>query len=212
MSDSENVGLSSLDYWRLCDELNVIQAALLVAGHDPSSDVQYVEEWDAHERPEGYQAVKAALSRALMSGTLKGILCEQEERDINGNHIGFTDGTIDINRSIVDVAELKIWLSKRGLNSGFFFPEPVAKADFLDPAHPRFSAKLAAAANAWLQMDNGGLIKGKTVKQSLEKWLRLNAPDYGLCDEDGKPNEKGIDECAKVANWQQKGGAPKTPG
>ena len=60
-------------------------------------------------------------------------------------------------------------------------------------------------------MENGGLLSGKTVKQSLEKWLRLNARDYGLCDEEGKPNETGIQECAKVVNWQQKGGAPKTP-
>ena len=41
------------------------------------------------------------------------------------------------------------------------------------------------------------------------KWLREHAANYKLSDEEGKPNETGIEECAKVANWQDKGGAPK---
>ena len=212
MIEPIDTGLSSLDFWRLCDELNVIQVSLLAAGQDPSSDQRYVEGWDAERRPPGYEAVKAAISRALITETIMGKLIECEDYDINGNCVGYIDGSIDLEKSIVNVADLKSWLSKRGVDSGFFFPGPVSKADFLDPNHTRYSSKLAAAANAWLQMDNGGLLGGKSVKQSLEKWLRLNARDYGLCDEDGKLNEKGIEECAKVANWQQKGGAPKTPG
>ena len=61
-------------------------------------------------------------------------------------------------------------------------------------------------------MEDEKLLKGKTAKQALERWLRENAAGYGLSDEDGNPNAKGIEECAKVANWQHKGGAPKTPG
>jgi hypothetical protein len=34
--------VESLDYWRLCDELNVVEAALLVAGEDPSC-AEYTE-------------------------------------------------------------------------------------------------------------------------------------------------------------------------
>jgi hypothetical protein len=44
------------------------------------------------------------------------------------------------------------------------------------------------------------------------KWLREHAAEFGLTDDDGKPNETGIEEAAKVANWQPTGGAPKTPG
>jgi hypothetical protein len=33
-----------------------------------------------------------------------------------------------------------------------------------------------------------------------------------LVDKQGKPNGTGIEEVAKVANWQTDGGAPKTPG
>ena len=52
--------------------------------------------------------------------------------------------------------------------------------------------------------------KGKSAKQALVKWLREHAAEYKLSDDEGKPNELGIEECAKVANWQEKGGAPKT--
>jgi hypothetical protein len=44
------------------------------------------------------------------------------------------------------------------------------------------------------------------------KWLREHAAKFGMTDDDGKPNETGIEEAAKVANWQPTGGAPKTPG
>ncbi len=38
------------------------------------------------------------------------------------------------------------------------------------------------------------------------------ASEYGLTKEDGSPNEQGIDEVAKVANWKPGGGVAKTPG
>jgi hypothetical protein len=38
--------MEGLDYWRLCDELSLIQAALLLAGEDPSATQQYVEDWN----------------------------------------------------------------------------------------------------------------------------------------------------------------------
>lgn len=55
-------------------------------------------------------------------------------------------------------------------------------------------------------------INGKTPKQALEKWLRENAADFGLTDEDGSPVNLAIEECSKVANWKLDGGPPKTPG
>jgi hypothetical protein len=53
---------------------------------------------------------------------------------------------------------------------------------------------------------------GKTPKQVLMKWLRDHAEEFELLAAEGKPNELGIEECAKVANWQPTGGSPKTPG
>ena len=37
-------------------------------------------------------------------------------------------------------------------------------------------------------------------------------PGNSLTKDDGNPNQLGIEEVAKIANWSVKGGAPKTPG
>lgn len=115
---------------------------------------------------------------------------------------------IDLERSTVLVSDLKMWLASRGLRSGFFFPNAVEVAEYLDPTHSRYAPKLAAAVKGWLAVDDP---KGKHPKQALLKWLREHASEFGLTDEEGKPNEQGIEECAKVANWQMSGGAPRTP-
>jgi hypothetical protein len=46
----------------------------------------------------------------------------------------------------------------------------------------------------------------------LNVLLRQHANKFGLTKDDGNPNEQGIEEVAKIANWDTKGGAPKTPG
>jgi hypothetical protein len=110
----------------------------------------------------------------------------------------------------ISSAEVKSWLSSKGVRSGFFFPDVNADSpDYLDPNHPRYAPKLAAAVRAWQAVTDSG---GKSAKQALLKWLREHAAEFGLTDDDGKQNETGIEEAAKVANWQMTGGAPKTPG
>lgn len=203
--------MESLDYWRLCDELTVVQAALLVVGEDPSSTQSYVEEWDPEKRPEGYEAAKAAISSALLGGMVKGKVVPYSDYGMNGNCTGYIDGTNNIKESTVEVKSLRDWLYKRGFKTGFFFPSELETPDYLDPDHPRYAPKLAAAINAWLALDEADSLRGKSAKQALAKWLRENAADFNLSDPEGKPNETGIEDCSKVANWNEKGGAPKTP-
>ena len=204
--------MEGLDYWRLCDELSVIQAALLIAGCDPSSDANYIEGWAPEKRPPGYEAAKTALSNALRRGAITGRLISLCEHDINGNVCGAIEESIDLSSSQIEVKSLRGWLAGRGLKTGFFFPEQHDFGDYLDTGHPRYAPKLAAAVLAWRATENESAIGGKSPKQALMKWLREHAADFGLTDEDGKPNETGIEEAAKVANWQPMGGAPKTPG
>jgi hypothetical protein len=206
--DDEN-SLNGLDYWRLCDELNIVQAALLIAGSDPGNDQSFVENWPPHERPTGYDAAKTAITNALRSGKIDGKLIPHFDTDINGNRCGPIDDTVDIQESRIEVESLKIWLKSRGLKGGFFFPTQSDDVDYLDQTHPRYAPKLAAAVKAWIAV---GEVTGKTPKQSLVKWLREHAAEFDLSDDEGKPNETGIEEAAKVANWQPAGGAPRTPG
>jgi hypothetical protein len=204
--------MEGLDFWRLCDELNIVQAALLVAGADPSCDAGYVENWDIERRPVGYEAAKAAISSALMRGTIIGKMIPIYKMVDFDKPYAPEDGSVDVMKSRVDVESLRTWLEDRGVRTGFFFPEQAIVQDYLDPKHPRYAPKLAAAVLAWLAIDDESALKGKTPKQALSKWLREQAARFGMTDEDGKPNETGIEEAAKVANWQPGGGAPKTPG
>lgn len=202
--------MDGLDYWRLCDLLDIVQAAFLVSGHDPSSDQRYVEGWDIEKRPTGYEAAKAAISNALRYGSIEGQLVRLVEHDAMGDLVD-TENSIDLRESRVEVESLRSWLSDRGFHTGFFFPATIGAPDYLDPDHPRYAPKLAAAVKAWLAYGDETTTQGKSVKQLLVKWLRVNASEFGLSDDDGKPNETGIEETAKVANWKPGGGAPKTP-
>lgn len=42
--------MDSLDYWRICDELNIIQAALLLVECNPSDEFYYVENWQQDKK------------------------------------------------------------------------------------------------------------------------------------------------------------------
>lgn len=193
-----------LDYWRLCDELSIWEAALLVAGHSPG-EFPYVEKRQPHERPKGYEGAKSAITNALRGGRIKGTIEPEYRSDIKFNLEALPD-TVSIS-SRVDVESLKAWLVSRGCRRGFFFPEKLDAPDYLDPGHPRFAPKLAAAVRAWEAVTDPGK---RPPKQALLKWLREHAIVFGLTDEDGKPVDNAIDEAAKVANWQPGGGAPKT--
>ncbi|MDM0051416.1 hypothetical protein [Variovorax sp. J22R115] len=78
---------------------------------------------------------------------------------------------------------------------------PDLRHGYMNPLHPRYAPKLAAAVRAWQAVDD----EGKTSpKQALEGWLRAHADDFGLTN-------AAVEECSKVANWKAQGRAPKTP-
>ena len=173
--------------------------------------MQHVEISSIEKRPTGYEAGKTAISNALRKGDIEGQLIPLFEYDVNGNRCGVLDNTIDLTASRVEVESLRSWLANRGLHTGFFFPIATDAPDYLDPDHPRYAPKLAAAVKAWLASGDESATRGRSAKQALMKWLREHASEFGLSDDDGKPNETGIEETAKVANWKPGGGAPKTP-
>jgi len=201
--------MESLDYWRLCEELTIVQAALLVAETDPGAEAAYVENWEMHERPHGYEAAKSAISNALRRGAIRGRLVPLYQSEFDGDRFHEIEDSTNVRESRVEVESLRAWLKGRGLRTGFFFPTATGDPDYLDSGNDRYAAKLAGAVRAW---QNFTPIPGKSVKEALKKWLREHAAEFDLSSDDGNPNETGIEEVAKVANWQRGGGAPKTPG
>jgi hypothetical protein len=201
---SEIDALDALDYWRLCDELSVVQAALLIVGEDPSQSQTYIDDVEPRNRPRGYDAATAALINAIRGKRLAAKIVIPE--DENGNK--YTDWHL----TTIMLGDLQTWLKSRGIKTGFFFPSPEAAPDYLSQSHDHYSAKLAAAIEAWKAVSSDPDLRvGKTVKQALIVWLRQHANRFGLTKDDGNPNEQGIEEVAKIANWDTKGGAPKMP-
>lgn len=200
------------EYWRLCDELTVQQAVLLIVGIDPASEAAECEHWKPQERPRGYDPVKQALSTALRKGAIAGTNALVEIHDINGCPVDAYPDTTDVYASKVEAASLVQWLRSRGMNTGFFFPQEDSTSgepDYLNPNHPRYAPKLAAAVRAWEAVTDPG--SRRTPKQALDKWLREHGAAYGLTDDEGKAKETAIEEISKIANWNPNGGAPKTP-
>lgn len=198
-----------MDYWRLCDDLSIDEAAHLLIGTDPNE----IEAQAAAGReliPDSQanylmnlSAATQAISAALRRGDVKG--------HIVTNGVRFDDNkpiSLDTANSRIEVESLRHWLTSRGIRTGFFFPTATDEPDYLNPNNPRYAPKLAAAVCAWQAVTNSG---GKSPKQALTKWLRENARLFGMTDDEGLPITLAIEEVAKVANWKLGGGAPKTP-
>lgn len=206
--------MEDIDYWRLCDELTIVQAAHLIIGMIPGQ-MEAMSHSGSELTPRSYasyttnlSAAQTALEKALLRGSILGSIIPRYNYDENFNKQAALDGSIDPNLSSVEVASLTNWLRVRGVNNGFFFPDKTDAPDYLDPNHPRYAPKLAAAVNAWQAVTNPGK---KSPKQALEKWLREHASRFGLVDDDGNPVNQAVEDCSKVANWNSTGGAPKTP-
>lgn len=144
----------------------------------------------------------------------------QNDEEISDDRTFLYKSFPDWELSTVSCDDLRGWLSSRGVRSGFFFPDGVEEPDYMDPKHPRYPPKLAAAVKVWLAMEDENLLLGKGTVGAMEAWLESRYKELGLAhDKDheknktkaGDVNRTAIGEIAKVANWQY-GGAPTTPG
>ena len=112
--------------------------------------------------------------------------------------------------ALLQVADIKDWLKKRGFKSDFFDTdnadntEEAKVPDCLNDKLDKYPPKLAAAVQVWEEFSSGRerILPGRTLKQCMEKWLEGKADEFNL-------SNQAIEEIAKVANWETKGGAPK---
>jgi hypothetical protein len=209
--------MDGIDYWKFCDAFTPIQATLLCLGTDPTLLQYEVLHLEPHEMPKGFDAIFSALKNAINRGKLKAdIKYFQKQVDIGDFDFTFVD-TDEINYEVtlVEVNDLKQWLSERNFKPAFFFEVTKTDApDYLNPKHSHYSPKLAAAIRAWeaVSTDSRYSNNGKAPKTNIEAWLTAHAGDLGLVKEDGEINADAIkNQIAKVVNWKTEGGAPKTP-
>lgn len=137
----------------------------------------------------------------------------EEDEIFSEEHSCFYNPNPDWEMSTVDRDDLIEWIKSRGklIRPGFFFDTESSDPDYMDRNHPRYSAKLAASIKVWLAMEDPELTSGKSIISSMEDWLRSRYKELDLVHE-GTMNKTAISECAKIANWNTKGGATKTPG
>ena len=123
VDDGDGVKMEPLDYWRLCDELSVVQAALLIVGVDPSEFMNRVEYMGLETRPEGYEAAKAAICGALRCNNVTGKIARiHNSKTFRSEYIEDED-SINLEKTRLQVGSLKTWLAARGIKTGFFFAE-----------------------------------------------------------------------------------------
>lgn len=196
--------MQALDLWKLSSEFSLIHAALIISGHRPD-DAEQQQEHDLIRHKPGYLAAKTALVNAVRSGALTPITLIFEQSEYSDRE------GVDLYRTIVAVDELDRFVRSRGMVCDYFERE-VPRPDFVAPGGSNFSKKLYAANRAWFAVtQEPARLVGKSPKQALEKWLLENAEELGLLNREGLPNQTGIEEICKVANWKPEGGATATP-
>lgn len=201
----------SMEYWKLCERLTVFQATLLIIGLDPENS-QSREVEHKSDSPRGYGAAKTALINAAREGGLEAKVVPETEHDHNGERMGEIPGSVDLDLTTISMSALRAFLAGKGFVTTFFSAPATSVPGYLNPEHPYYAPKLAAAVEAWLAVSEGSSHElAGTPKQHLEKWLRENAPRFDLTKADGTHNEDGIQQTAKIANWKPEGGAAKTP-
>jgi hypothetical protein len=186
--------MDRINSWKLADELNVYQIVLLIAGYDPA-------EFEA----DGYDRWPDEVSRDV-SPYVNAIKNAVRSEKIGFNPVrydGSRNSEIDWDASTIVISSLCDWLRARNFADGFFIASQDEVDSLANPAGEFYAPKLAAAVRAWHEVTaDPEALNGKTPKKALEIWLRKHANEYGLTAKDGNPNELGIEEVSKVANWK----------
>lgn len=195
--------MGSRDRWKLAERLNVYQIALLMCGFDPKDFLGLsCHDWDDEVKKDTAAALNALMNVVIT----KGIDCYYVYYE------NAYDGGINWGETLVSIDALRDWLHRRNYADGFFIAREDETLRLADPKGEHYAPKLAAAVRAWNEVTSDPqLLNGKSPKKALEIWLRKHANEYHLTNKDGNPNETGIEEICKVANWRPAGGASPTP-
>jgi hypothetical protein len=173
----------------------------LIAGFDPADHANNDLGWPAEVRQAASPFVHA-IKNAAKSGKF-------EFNPVSDDYLGTG---IDWEASTIELKSFIEWLRQRNFADGFFVPTVSKVEGISNPNGPYYAVKLAAAVRAWTEVtSNPAMLNGKSPKKALEVWLRKHAGEYGLTGKDGNPNNLGIEEICKVANWKPAGGASPTP-
>ena len=200
------VEMEALDYWMLNEEFSIQETIMLSLGFLPGDRSYEMERVVASKRPKGYDALKKLLLNKIKGNQIDAKIEYVSHNDFEGTVSIDLDSTSMLRDDIIQM------FREIGFKPNFFFPIGSEDQNYVDRGHPFYAPKLAAAIAAWEAVTKDEtLLNGKTPKQALQKWLREHATQFNLTKDDGNPNETGIDDICKIANWKPEGGAARTP-
>ena len=144
--------MSALGHWRACDEISVIQSILLIVGADPAEWQDRVENLPPTQRPPGYDAVAQALTADILGGVIRpSFFAEFIEPRIqptaDGGQRIIRESRLNRFMTLLKIMDLEQWVRRKGIETDFFANR--RSPGYLDPSHPQYSRKLAAAVHAW---------------------------------------------------------------
>ena len=196
--------MEAIDFWKLCSDYSIVQAALLICGANPD-DLQFSVDNSSRHRPAGYVAARTAIYNAVRTGLIEATVVYDQQEFGNA-------ASINAHETMIHVSDLNEFLNSRGMTSSFFDRSGLPSQNRFPAESAQFPRKLDAANKAWTAVTSDpARLRGKSPKQALEAWLTENAAELGLLNKDGAPNRSGIEEICKVANWKPEGGATPTP-
>lgn len=134
--------MDQLDYWRLCADFTVVQAALIVCGIPPEDMQWNVERTTESQCPAGYVAIRTALSNGLNSGRIKpskaSFFCTDEGDETNH---------FDVQSTTIAIEEIDRFLKSMGVICDFFDRSVGSNGSDIGAAAP-MPPKLNAALKA----------------------------------------------------------------
>ena len=175
----------------------VEQAALYISGASSKEALDYVG-----YRPEETDEMLKPLLDALCDDIESSKLPAKKEFSEKFEYSEGREVTVlDVYSTKIAYEDLIVWMHDRNKTLGTLSQIESNQLGYLNREHERYAPKLHAAVDAWLEFEGIKVPKGKSVKGDLKDWLYKHAKDYKLIKSDGKFNEEGIEDCAKVANW-----------
>ena len=152
-----------------------------------------------------FLAVRTALSNAIYAKRIN------PSKTVYDESYSSESQFLNMYATLIPEEEIVRFLSAKGVTCEAFTLTKAAQTHPDMIGIPFTSKKLIAANKAWTAVtSNPALLVGKSPKQALQKWLVEHAAELGLLTREGKPNQTGIDEICKVANWKPEGGATPT--
>ncbi len=193
-----------LHLWRLGPYLTIEDAAILIAGGDPS-EVDEVQDGSYRDSP--YIEVKRTTNHPGFAAAKEVLRLAIIHDDIPND---FRTGEYsDVAQAVVTAADLRIWLRSRGHTTGFFFPEePLVQEDFNDQSHEHFSPELALAVTAWRALAETQKFR-RGPKAAVEDWIDANPKEWRG---EAALSAAAKERIATLVNWKRGGGAPPTGG